>query len=485
MNLNIVNYKLSKQVVWISIGTALWCYALIRANLLSFTHDESLSYTIFSGDAPRILTSNHHHLNTWCMQLFNTVFGPSELSLRFGSLIAFAFFLWAGLLVIKSASNILIQWAGLGLLLLNPFLLDFFSLARGYSWALAGTMGMVLSLYGLCQSGTGRAGKWLRLGFLSAAVSVLGNLAILNVVFPYVIVVVLWLSWQKRFLPPAKWRWPDWSTLAVFIAVVGFGLKEAFRLKERGEIYAGGRNGFVKDTVQSLVDCSAYEASYSSVISRYGPVVLLVIGAALIVWALARFLQKGSMGFLPLAGTFLMLTVACIIAQHALLDTPLPTDRMAAYLLILFGSTVFAALEVSNETAELSTEGNIAAGVLGVALTVHFLITANFTHTFMWNFDRNTKKAMQQLVVVRDALGRQVTMASHGLFEPAANYYKRSLHYDWLEPIPGDGIKDRMTDVYISLRDDFDKIPAPEGLSELISFEETRSAVWWRKNNTK
>lgn len=477
MHLNIAKYELSKQAVWIAIGTALWCYALIRANLLSFTHDESLSYTIFTGDAPRILTSNHHHLNTWCMQWCNSLFGPSELSLRFGSLVAFALFLWGGLFLIKSASGKLVQWAGLALLLLNPFILDFFSLARGYSWAMAGAMGMLVSLHGLSASTGGRAAPWLRIGFLSAALATLGNLASLNLVVAYIAVVAVWMLRQKRFLPLLKWQWRDMATFAAFGTAFLFGLKEAFRLKESGEIYAGGRNGFMKDTIQSLVDCSLYSAPYAHGISRYGPLILAGVGISIILWALYGWIQRGRTGFFTLAGSLLLFSIVCIVAQHAFLRTPLPTDRMATYLLVVFGATVFAALEQLNG----SPAGKIMSGALGFVLTAHFFITANTTHCYMWNYDRNTKKAMQQLVSVRNVWGRQVKMASHGLFEPAVNYYRKTLHYDWLEPIPGDGIKDRMADVYITLWDDFDRIPSREGLTEVISFATTRSAVWRRQ----
>ncbi len=82
---------------------------------------------------------------------------------------------------------------------------------------------------------------------------------------------------------------------------------------------------------------------------------------------------------------------------------------------------------------------------------------------------------------VRDAWGRQVTMASHGLFEPAVNYYRKTMHYDWLEPIPGDGIKDRMADVYITLWDDFDRIPANKDLTQLISLKPVR--LYGEENN--
>lgn len=481
MRLNSATYLTSKEATPVAIGSALWSYALVRANMLSFTHDESLSYTIFTGDEPRILTSNHHHLNTWSMQLCNSLFGPSELSLRFGSLVAFALFLWGGLFLIKSASGKLVQWAGLALLLLNPFILDFFSLARGYSWAMAGAMGMLISLYGLSVSTGGRAAPWLRTGFLSAALAILGNLASLNLVAAYIAVVAVWAFRQKRFLPLAKWRWPDMATIAAFGTAFLFGLKEAFRLKESGEIYAGGRNGFMEDTVRSLVDCSVYSAPYAQGVARYGPLVLAGIGVSIILWALYGWIQRGRAGFFTLSGSLLLFSIVGIIAQHAFLSTPLPTDRMATYLLVVFGATVFAALQQLNGAANTSPAGNILSGTLGFLLTAHFFITANTTHCYMWNYDRNTKKAMQQLATLRDVWNRQVTMASHGLFEPAANYYRRTLHYGWLEPIPGDGIKDRMADVYITLWDDFDRIPSHENLTEVISFATTRSAVWRRQ----
>jgi hypothetical protein len=74
-----------------------------------------------------------------------------------------------------------------------------------------------------------------------------------------------------------------------------------------------------------------------------------------------------------------------------------------------------------------------------------------------------------------------VQIAAHALFEPTLNYYRTSRKYDWLLPIPADGVRNSMADAYYTFSDDFDNIPMREtGLKEQKSYWVSRTALWKR-----
>ncbi|MDO8898819.1 MAG: hypothetical protein Q7V19_14310, partial [Bacteroidales bacterium] len=91
------------------------------------------------GDSPFIKTANNHLINTWLIRQSTRLSGSnSELALRFPNVLAFLVYGIAVWLILKPwKNNPLLYFSGYGLLLLNPYMIDFFSLARGYGLALA------------------------------------------------------------------------------------------------------------------------------------------------------------------------------------------------------------------------------------------------------------------------------------------------------------------------------------------------------------
>ncbi len=125
-------------------------WAVCRAALLSITFDEATTYNEFV--RPGLIgrySTNNHVLNSWLMKATTSLLGSSELSIRVPALLGAALYLVA---IWGLATMVLPRWwerlAVVTLLSWNPLLLDFFSLARGYSLAL-GFLAMALLL--LCD----------------------------------------------------------------------------------------------------------------------------------------------------------------------------------------------------------------------------------------------------------------------------------------------------------------------------------------------
>src|SRR5205085_1395777 len=125
------------RLLLIAAGVALFAATVYRAATYPFTHDEALTYAGFTSEPFWAGDANNHLLNTWLMRACAVAFGTSELSLRLPNVLAFLLYLTCAMLLLERIDSTLTRVAGFVLLAMNPFVLDFFALARGYGLAMA------------------------------------------------------------------------------------------------------------------------------------------------------------------------------------------------------------------------------------------------------------------------------------------------------------------------------------------------------------
>lgn len=180
-------------------------FATLRAARVPLTYDEAASYvryidtTVQSVFDPTALSifdfevATNHFLNTLLTKVWTIVAGGSEFALRLPNLIAYAMFIVFSLRILQRYARPWIAVAGLLLLNLNPYVLDFFSLSRGYGLSLGLMMGAVFYLLRLIDELSARRGDFpdasRALAFALAAV--MSNFALLNVWLSIFLVVLV------------------------------------------------------------------------------------------------------------------------------------------------------------------------------------------------------------------------------------------------------------------------------------------------------
>ena len=193
-----------------AIGIAFGAFVTARAVRLSLTYDEAAAYIRYI--APRTFpdfaagplavfnfeVATNHFLATVATKLIVAFTGASELALRVPALAGYAMYLWFSARLLQQHTTRIVAIAGFLLLNLNPYLLDFFGLSRGYGLSIGLMMG---GLYFLFRN------QLLRM-FVFATAAVLANFSMLNV---YVGLVLLALvsrigSAEGTILPPRKNR---------------------------------------------------------------------------------------------------------------------------------------------------------------------------------------------------------------------------------------------------------------------------------------
>lgn len=121
---------------------ALFAVNVFRAAMQSITPPEAATYNRFVGpplrDALALTTANNHVINTLLARISTSIFHLTDLSLRLPSLLGGALYFWAVYrLARRHFGNGPLFLAAVALLSLNPLVLDYLSMARGYGMALA------------------------------------------------------------------------------------------------------------------------------------------------------------------------------------------------------------------------------------------------------------------------------------------------------------------------------------------------------------
>jgi hypothetical protein len=189
-----------------AICLALAVFVVSRAARVPLTYDEAAAYLRYI--APHVLpefdagplavfnfeVATNHFLSTVLTKLSVLAAGSGELPLRVPALLGYALYVWYSLRLLQRLTNNAVAVGGLLLLNLNPYLLDFFALSRGYGLSI-GLMTGALSFH--------VRGDLARTLFFASA-AVLANFAMLNV---YVAIVIMCLFDRMNATPlPARRR---------------------------------------------------------------------------------------------------------------------------------------------------------------------------------------------------------------------------------------------------------------------------------------
>jgi len=164
-----------------------FAYAVLRAIRVPFTIDEAQTYIRYLSAAPSAIfdfgVANNHFLNTLLAKLFSSIFGSGELVLRLPSLLSYALYLYFGFRLLDRFVSPMTAVLGFLLLNLNPYVLDFFSLSRGYGLSLGLTMASLhFFLRFLAGPGRGSPGRPrdAALSLAAGAAAVLSNFSLLT-----------------------------------------------------------------------------------------------------------------------------------------------------------------------------------------------------------------------------------------------------------------------------------------------------------------
>jgi len=425
-------------IILVLCSAALFGYVSYRAVHLSFVHDESLSFTIVLGDPTWKTTANHHPLNTrfmiWCLRTF----GNSEASLRLPNVLSFTLYLISGLLLLRRLKNAWTIVLGFALLNLNPFLLDFFGLARGYGLA---SSFLLTALFLFVEAWYRSDTPWfyicLFLSFVFAGLADQANYAWVNAHLALLAGALIMLFLNSDSL---RLRFSRRNVSFGVLLVLANGwfllnvVRRILRLQGDGQLYAGGKH--LSETLSSLVQAYLYTAKYQWLMS-YIEWAILALLAIIGLWLAFRIVKERRLSVTAIVYGVLVFAILAPVSEHYLFGSLYPADRTALYYVPMFVLAVAYAFDEKIQNKFLQ----FASAACVILLIVHFSNTANLRYTLIWKYDANNREAMQEVTKHFAGSGKNVRIGNSWLLEPGINYYRISHQLDWLEPATRDGVE--------------------------------------------
>jgi hypothetical protein len=370
--------------------------------------------------------------------------GSREWQLRLPNVIAHILYLAFGLLLLRQLKETASILLGFALLNFNPFLLDFFGLARGYGLALGLSMAALFFLRQAWQQpNLIRRAALLLFSLICASLADLANFTWLNLHLALLAasLVVLFDGTRDHVKVDRTSR----TSLLCAVVIAGSNAwfirnlaRRIWALSEQGQLYARGKNGFISDTLGSLVESyfymQPYPSSFKTAIMAVA-IVAFLLAAAVIGYRTCKDRRISFSAVLLVIG---VLAVAEPIVEHVFLGTEYPVERIALYYVPIAALlSVFAVDETFvTSGAPFPLAGSVSCGLLISGMLFHLYKTENLHHTMTWFYDANTKSAVLEMERLFGGSNteQKINIGNDWTFEPSLNYYRTTRHYDWLNP---------------------------------------------------
>lgn len=484
--------KNSFQLTLVAIsGLGLLWYIIYKASNLSFTHDESYTYLHYVHQGFMDIISyktpytNNHILNTILIKYCEVFFGSSEIALRLPNILAFLIYsAFATLLMYKECPKLLLPCYLL--LVLNPYLLDFFALARGYGLSIGFLM---MSIYYLSSYFNSKQNKHLILFNIGAFLAVMSNFSLLNYYVAALIVynVIQYINLKCNSLNIengfAFYKLNKTNLIAVMIS--GMVLYEPLRrISKKSLLDFGGKIGFITDTVASSIDDLFYEMHVTE------PYVLILEGFALIVvfFSLAliitKFIKKDGDFFkahatLPVVNLTLLSIVIITLIQHIVLGNDFYIHRFALFFYPLFVLNLIFLISYFYNIG-FKWVSLFVSTLCAVLLSINLYVNHNLTYFKDWKYDRDTKLVMLQLIEEHNKLpNKQIRLGINWLFEPSTNFYRYTWNLNWMNPTHRRGINKNDDYLYFFKNDE----NTPLFVDKMVLFSDEQTGCVLVKNH--
>lgn len=466
-----------------AIGISLLLFVIYKAATTSFTHDESYSFLKYVHQpfmdiiSYKTAYTNNHILNSVLMKYCEVFFGNSEFALRLPNTLAFVLYLFYVFSFLnKNAKALLIP--GFVLFTVHPYLLDFFSLARGYGLSIAF---MTMSMYYLVESIKTTSLRNMGLFNMSAFFAVFSNFSMLNFYVAALItfITLRYLSSSQKY--NSRFFFADNKVNGISLLIfIAFLFEPIRRISKMKLLDFGGKQGFMFDTVGSSLDDLVYEMHITNgwVLTFKTTICIIVFGALFLV--LIKLIKKDSAWVNShislIAVTALLFAVVSIsLMQHWLLGNDFYIHRFALFFYALF---VFVFVSVLNYVYHIMNSLIKALSYLIASLWIlNFIVNHNLAYYKDWKFDQNTKHVMSYLEKNHQT-DKNIRLGVTWLLEPSTNYYRYTHNLNSILPTHRRGLQS-LDDYWYILKED-ENYPNING--KPILFEDVKIGSFLVKN---
>lgn len=428
--------------IYLIIGILIVFYIGYRAYNLSYTYDESFTFYAFVNTSfKKILTdpiqihANNHLLNTILTRISLITLGSKEVYLRLPNVMAGVLYLCSAFKISQLLSQRFLRIVLFSSLVLNPFILDFFSLSRGYGLAL-GIMGASLACFTHWVKTGSKISEFGTLFF--ASLSVFAQYVMLNYLIPVSLtLILLHIIYSKSKIGSFIFRIRSSiksiiPSLIFLLSTVLICLPRLLQLRADDGLYFGGVDNFWSDTIRSIVSSSLYSGTSPDSYITTIQIILLALYAAGVIGLIIKFkeIKITSKASILSASLLLLfsLSIVSTIVQHVLFGTRYLIERTAIFYIPLYlVSLIFMADFLYTKTKTLSRSLIIILGSLLLFFNIYnFVSNANFTYTSTWKNDAHTKEVVSLIIERSSSIPGCCTLSVDFWIHPSFYFYSFS-----------------------------------------------------------
>jgi len=428
-----------RNIAALLFGLAAWSLIIYKALAIPVTHDEvatMLHYLNFGTWEIMMYPDplpNNHILNTLLAKYSMAIFGVEQWSARLPNVLFFLLYTYAAFKICKMLfeRETLLFLGGFAIFLFNPFLLDFFSLCRGYGMSNA----LLLASAMLCLRGFLHQRE--RALWASLAVAVLSAYANFTaLIFWCAVNGMLLFNWLHAYAKEQD-RKAFFTKIGIQLgAALAFGAliyPPIRKMQSTNQFIYWQSNSFFQDTIVSLVENTRYGSVVLHIPNTYWALLVtlsffVAIGYLLYYW---HRTSRRTIFTMPLfvAIALLGLTVLTDILQTVLLKTPNLTTRTALLYYPLFVLLIISALQHFHL---LQPRISRAIGGAMIVLSLwHMSRTVTLDQVREWWYDENTFQVQEKLR--RAALGGRVSLQTNWHFHRSFDFYAQNGETPWIE----------------------------------------------------
>ena len=395
---------------------------IYRSTVIPFTHDEASTWLNYRhinvwsciSNWQCWGTANNHWLNTALLQASASIFGEKAWALRLPNVVAGILYLTcAAFMCGRYIHNYALKLAGFLLLCAHTYLLDFFSLARGYGLMACGVM---WATYCFLRYTEKWEQKWLLFTVISLLFAVLGNFTGLlpwsAMGLAWIILIIANKKYDHLLRHGAYWL----GSALVLLALLYYPVKT---LSGSGEFEWGaqGITAMGVDLMQNLLYGVRYFGDNTYLFALF-----LMLGLMALAFFLAMVTrQKEARKVFLITLLLLAANVLVIFLLQFITDAQPPSGRKSIYLIPVVFSVFVAGLGVLKNTGNASFAGLI----LSLALIGHLIRTLPFASVREWYYDAYYPELLETIFpenVKKDS----VLLGSSWIFHPALTYYQQT-----------------------------------------------------------
>lgn len=421
-----------ERITVITLICLTWAYVVLRACLVPFVQDEAASFWWYARPGEFLPfrsypDAGNHFLSSLFGAIGFKLFGFSALGVRWGSVLSFPIYAFGCVALVRPLLRPVVRWSAFLALLGCPFLLDYFSMFRGYGPAMAG---WVWALHGLLSFARSGAVRHLGLLSMASAWALSADLSLLPVGLFFLALSVLlagraWRGWRA-----AERRW---AVVAIMLqlSVAAYATVIALSLREDGKLYLGPGQSFFAVTVRTLTRVLLGPDPRL-------PWVLTTLVSLAVLAAFGHVRRHSWRDPLPLLAAVLLADVASRQLMFHLLGTNFPQDRAALHLvplaILLFARAV--------DAWSRPKPGLQWVALLLLALPVQTARTVNVGRS-MYNDEQTIPtRFIGEVHRLQAALGRPVMVAGFGQYPGCWAFHQvaegRAPIEMRADPVPGD-----------------------------------------------